>query len=247
MRCIPSASVMVVTAGRPSGTAAIAMEMPTSSMCPKSVTPRSQPSRTTTVQRTRTRTTRAWPSCVSFRSSGVSRPTASSMSRPILPISVRAPVAVTSNRPRPSVTTVPRNDMLRRSPRAASLSGIGSGFLKTAWDSPVKTASSTCKRALSTTRPSAGTRDPALRTTRSPGTSSAAGISRSFFSRRTWAVGTVCRCRAVSACSAFHSVRKPTPVFRRMTIRTATASMFSPSAKATTATPTSRATMRLLN
>ncbi len=81
----------------------------------------------------------------------------------------------------------------------------------------------------------------------SPGTSSAAGIWCSSPSRRTWAVGTACRCRAVSACSAFHSVRKPTAAFRTMTTRMATASMFSPSANATTVAARSRATMRLLN
>ena len=42
MRCIPSASVMVATAGSPSGTAAMASEMPTSSMYRKPL-PRSQP------------------------------------------------------------------------------------------------------------------------------------------------------------------------------------------------------------
>ena len=92
-----------------------------------------------------------------------------------------------------------------------------------------------------------GLRRPAPTRTTSPGTNSAAGIWRSFPSRRTWADGTAARCRAVSACSAFHSVRKPTAAFRTMTTSTATASMFSPIGQRTMVAPNSRATIRLLN
>ena len=131
--------------------------------------------------------TRARPSRSSFCSSGVSRLPASSIMTPIWPTSVRMPVAVTSSRPRPSVTVVPMKAMQDRSPSGASGSGTGSGLLLTACDSPVRAASSTCSRTASMMRPSAGTRMPAERITRSPGTSSAAGIWRSTPSRTTWA------------------------------------------------------------
>ena len=89
MRCMPIASVIVATAGRPSGTAAMASEMPISSMSRKAW-PRRKPATTITAQRASTTTTRAWPSWASFRSRGVSRVPASSIRAPILPISVRA-------------------------------------------------------------------------------------------------------------------------------------------------------------
>ena len=89
MRCMPIASVIVATAGRPSGTAAMASEMPISSMSRKAW-PRRKPATTITAQRASTTPTRAWPSWASFRSRGVSRSPASSIRAPILPISVRA-------------------------------------------------------------------------------------------------------------------------------------------------------------
>ena len=118
MRCIPRARVMVVTASSPSGTAAMASEMPTSSMY-RNGWPRSQPARTITRPSARTTPTSTRPSWASFRSSGVSRSPASSMRVPIFPTSLRMPVAVTIIRPRPSVTVVPMKSMFRRSATGA--------------------------------------------------------------------------------------------------------------------------------
>ena len=238
---------MVATAGKPSGTAAMASATPISSICQKSVTPRNQPATTMTAHSANTITMSRRPSCASFFSNGVARVVASSIRTPILPTSVRAPVSVTSNRPRPSVIVVPRKAILRRSPSAASSSRSGSAVLVTALDSPVRAASSICNRTHSTMRPSAGTRAPAARTIRSPGTNSAAGISFSVPSRITWATRTDCFCRADNARAAFHSVKKPMPAFRTMTTRMATASRISPMAKAIAVAPTSKATMRLWN
>ena len=86
--------------GQPLGHAAMARERPISSMCQKSVAPRSQPARTMTAHSANTTTMSRRPSRASFCSSGVARVIASSIRMPILPTSVCAPVAVTSNRPR---------------------------------------------------------------------------------------------------------------------------------------------------
>ena len=122
-------------------------------------------------------------------------------------------------------------------------------FFVTACDSPVRAASSTCNctpSARPARRRARGTRRRRGRRRRAPVRPRAAGALSP--SRRTWAAGTACCCRAVSACSAFRSVKKPTAAFRTMTTQARRPPRCSPRAR----TPgrvaaTSRATMRLLN
>ena len=137
--------------------------------------------------------------------------------------------------------------MLRRSPNPALRSSSGSHVLVTGSDSPVNAASSICNRTLSTMRPSAGTRAPAAKTTRSPGTNSPAGNSRSAPSRMTWATRTERFCRADNACSAFHSVKNPMVVLMTMTTKMAIASMVSPMTNAMAVAATNNATIKLRN
>ncbi len=70
MRCAPSASAMVTTAGRPSGTAATAIAIAVSSISTGS-SPRSRPSENTTTTIASAATASARPSCSMRRWSGV--------------------------------------------------------------------------------------------------------------------------------------------------------------------------------
>ncbi len=221
---MPTASVIVVTASNPSGIAAMASEMPISTMYSSSM-PRSQPVTTMTAHNTSTMTSSARLSCASLPSNGVALSATSSMRAPMRPISVAGPVAVTTAVPRPSVTAVPRYTMLSRSPIGAFGSETGSVAFETATDSPVSAASSTCSVACSISRASAGTRSPAASNTRSPTTRSAAGISSCAPSRRTRAMETACLRRLSRAFAAFHSVRNPMRALSRITTRIAMASM----------------------
>ena len=97
----------------------------------------------------------------------------------ILPISVAMPVAVTIPSPWPWVTTVDIYTILTRSANGISClqSARNSASFSTGTDSPVRADSSTSRLELLVSRISAGTCAPASRSTRSPVTSSAAGIS----------------------------------------------------------------------
>jgi hypothetical protein len=211
MRRMPSASVIVATAGRPSGTAAMASEMPTLSIDRKSL-PRSQPAsdddraqhqddaqqrvpelRQLALERglAAARLVDQRPDPADFgahaggRHEQEPRPSVGdgrAEVRHVLPVAERgARVAIGRRSSRPRAT---RPSARPRRPAAARSRG---------------------------SVPSAGTREPASTRTMSPGTSSAAAISRSAPSRRRRAVGTACRCSAVSACSARHSVRSRPP------------------------------------
>ena len=79
----------------------------------------------------------------------------------IRPISVSAPVAVTTKRPRPRATVVPASTQVRRSAGGASAGSGGSARLLRGTDSPVSADSSICRSVASSSRPSAGTRSPA--------------------------------------------------------------------------------------
>ena len=108
-------------------------------------------------------------------SSGVTRSPAVATARPMLPSAVAAPVAVTSARPDPATTVVPRYTMLTLSAKGVSAPTGSSGSLATGMLSPVSAASLTLSAALRMRRPSAGMWLPASRTMTSPGTTSAAG------------------------------------------------------------------------
>jgi hypothetical protein len=168
---------------------------------------------------------------------------------PIFPISVRAPVAVTTNEPRPSVTAVPMCTMLRD--RRSLRLEIGDRLVRTCRtgsDSPVSADSSTSAPTLDH---AAVGRHPIARRRAAPhrhGTSSLGGDSSRFApSRSTRATAMVCMRSPASALLAFHSVANPMTALRRITTTTATPSMTSPTAKATPLATTSRTIIKLRN
>ena len=103
----PIASAIVATAGRPSGTAATARAIAVSTIRPQGA-PCATPSTATTAAVASATHTRRWPSASSFRSSGVRSCGRAWTSAPTRPTSVSAPVAVTTIRPTPPATAVPR-------------------------------------------------------------------------------------------------------------------------------------------
>mmetsp|Transcript_21048 Transcript_21048/g.34760 ORF Transcript_21048/g.34760 Transcript_21048/m.34760 type:complete len:526 (+) Transcript_21048:1660-3237(+) len=107
----------------------------------------------------------------------------------IFPASVERPVATTTATPRPEVTTVRANTMLQRAERGVDEVQRVSAVLGAGADSPVRLDSSTCKFLLSTSRASAPTQLPALRTSTSPGTRLVTSTIASFPKRRTVATG----------------------------------------------------------
>ena len=127
----------------------------------------------------------------------------------ILPISVPAPVPVTTNVAVPRVTDVFWNSMFVRSPNAASGSCSARASFATGALSPVKALSATSRAAEVTMRPSAGMRSPASTMTMSPGTRSSAEISIVVPDRSTRALGTCSEARAATLACAFNSWREP--------------------------------------
>ena len=91
--------------------------------------------------------------------------------------------------------------MSTRSPSGTSSPVTGSRLLDTGVLSPVSPASSISSVAATRIRPSAGTLSPASKPTMSPGTSSSAGISTRWPSRRTFAV-MISICRSAATLSA---------------------------------------------
>ncbi len=162
------------------------------------------------------------------------------------PISVDMPVAATQASARPRVTTVFMNNAPDRSARGPPSCGPPTSF-STATDSPVRLDSSTSRERATTRRASAGTRSPASRRTRSPGTSSTAGISRSWPSRRTRADATSIDRRAARLFSARFSWTNPSTAFRIRTKVMTAASLTSPTAPASTAATIRTTTRRLRN
>ena len=160
IRRAPSASARVTTAGRDSGTAATTrlIAVITISSAPW---PRASPIASTIAHSATAATASTRPMPASRRCSGV-RPWRSPISAAIRPIALAAPVAVTTARPRPRVTTVARgHDVVRASyARCCLVHGT---------DSPVRADSSTSSAAASTTAASAGTMSPSASTSTSPG------------------------------------------------------------------------------
>ncbi len=130
------------------------------------------------------------------------------------PISVFIPVAVTTPRPRPYVTSVPRYAVLRRSPKEASRSKIWSARLSTGTDSPVSDASSILRFIVSSRRTSAGTKLPASTKTMSPGTTNRDGRTIRWPPRSTCASGAAIFLSAANASSALFSCTTPIAAFR---------------------------------
>jgi hypothetical protein len=103
---MPSASVVVATAGSPSGTAATANEIAVRNISSNG-TPRSRPRPNATPQ-SPSETVTSWrPSVSSCRSGGVGGAATSATSARTRPSSVFRPVSVITTTPDPSLTTVP--------------------------------------------------------------------------------------------------------------------------------------------
>jgi hypothetical protein len=123
----------------------------------------------------------------------------------IRPTWVRIPVSTTSIVADPRVTEVLANSRQDWSPSGTSSPGSAAGLLATGALSPVRAASCASSDADATMRPSAGTMSPASRATRSPGTSSSAGISVGEPPRITRACGTCIEARASTLARALSS------------------------------------------
>ena len=204
-RHAPSARKIVSTTGNSSGRMAIAIAMPARNPCfhASALPPRVSAKATTTTQQApspviaRRRTMRRVSVCSIVGSAFVC-----SRALPILPSSVRGPVAAISTMPWPEVTKVPENTEGKSSPPGRSRARASAeGTLRTGTDSPVSSDSSVARCSACRSRPSAGTRSPSARTTRSPATTSRPAIRRRWPSRITRARGLERSRSASSACS----------------------------------------------
>ncbi len=214
MRCTPTASEIVTTAGSASGTTATASAMPkmTSST---TFSPRARPSATMNAMMQTAASASMWPILSRFFCSGVG-PDFTVPSRPaIVPNSVFMPVSATTAVPRPCVTDVPANTMFFLSPTGRFSSFRTPVVFDTGTDSPVRGDSSTFSCIAVITRASAGTLSPASSSTMSPGTNSSAGMSRSSPSRSTVATGAESFCSNSIARSARYSCTKPSSAEKR--------------------------------
>lgn len=148
------------------------------------------------------------------------------------PSSERIPVAVTSIVAGPAATLVPEYSI----EVASGTSGATvASFFSVRTDSPVRADSSTHSACASTRRPSAGTREPASRSTRSPATSSCEAIPAAPPSRTTPTVGIVMACSEAIDLSARYSWRNPIHAFSTTTPTMTSDSVTSPSAADSTA------------
>ena len=137
--------------------------------------------------------------------------------------------------------------MVRRSASGVSGASCASTCLSTGALSPVRAASAVRRRLPRMSRASAGTWPPASRISRSPGTTSAAGIRARFPSRRTRACGTARARSFASEIRARHSVTNPIAALRRSAARIARASTCWPSEAAMAEAARRSRTTRLRN
>ena len=206
--CTPIASVIVTSAGSPSGMAATAKPIVAEISSPNGIRWRNRPMSIMRTAMPRMTSVSTLPNCASCFVSGVCSDPASPTSVWMRPISVAAPVAVTMPRPCPAETIVPENAIDARSPTPAS-SATGPVCFDDGTDSPVSAASSIRSWKLSMRRTSAGTLSPGARRTTSPGTRSAAGIVVHAPSRRACASAESMPRMPASAFSARPSCRNP--------------------------------------
>ena len=203
------------------GSMAMAMVMPASAAPNQS--PRAQAYSKPTTTLTNSPNTEnhrtMWRVC---RCSGVASTGRVPSTLPMRPMSLRAPVAVTSARAWPATTRVPANTV-----PAVALSAC----LATGSDSPLSRDSSTRRSLDRISRASAGTRSPSASSMRSPTTSSVPATRCRSPSRHTSARGLVMSCKA----SSTRSVRRScTSVMPTMTARNAS------STRASERSPSSR-------
>ena len=224
----PMASTMVTTAVSPSGMAATprltAMRnISNGSLC------WSSPSRKMTPHTASTPSPRSFPVSFSRSCSGVWGASSRAIIPAIFPTAVSMPVAATTPAPAPAVTAVKAKAVFFRSPRGACFPHRAWASFSTGRDSPVKADSSVCRSTDLRSRRSAGTRSPAWRITRSPGTSWALSTTWRLPSRTTVAWGEESFRRAAMALSARHSWKVPMQALAVTMARMIRLSRYSPS------------------
>ena len=181
---VPSASVMVSTAGRPSGIAETARLMLVMNTCSRVLSWTNQSTKNTkTVSMTLMVASCLPIFSIFWRRGGGSTSMAWTMPA-ILPNWLFIPVSVITATALPLVTTVPMKTMHFWSPTPAS-AATESSLFETGLDSPVSAASSTSRLAASMSLPSAGTLLPASSSTMSPGTRFMESMDSSLPSLRT--------------------------------------------------------------
>ena len=184
IRCTPTASAIVATAGSASGTAATASAMPISTTSPSGA-PCQAPRAATSAAMPSASHTRRRPSSSRRRSSGVRPSSIVPTSVPMRPISVDAPVSVTTASAVPADRRRALVDHVRAIGERRSFFELLVGALRHGSDSPVSAASSVRKSVASISRASAGTRRPMSSWMMSPGTIVAASTLRSCPDRMT--------------------------------------------------------------
>ena len=225
----PSASVMVTSAGSPSGIAATAKPMVAEISSPAGMPCSTLPIATMTTAITAMISDSFLPKAPICLVSGVSKASISASMVVIRPISACAPVAVTTPTPCPAETSDDENSIDDRSPMPAP-AATAPTCLPDGTASPVSAASSTRRLLASSSRMSAGTFDPAETRTTSPGTSCSVGTRTHSPSRRTCASADNMFLMPASACSARPSWTKPMTALIRATVRITQKSIHSPSA-----------------
>jgi len=201
---VPTARMVITTAGRPSGMDPIASETPMVNSVVKS-SPSKRPI-TTMLRKASTAIPMMKRVTLSTcRASGVFSSFCSLSMVAMWPTAERMPVSVTRISPWPRVTFVSMKAMFRQSPRGGFGVAITSPVFSTAVLSPVRAASSICRFAAAITRPSAGTRSPASTITMSPGTIPSASIREIRPSRRTFATIFIILFSAATLAPAFAS------------------------------------------
>jgi hypothetical protein len=236
MRSMPSASVVVATAGSPSGTAATASETALRSIS-SAGTPRSRPRPRAAAHAPSETPTNRRPVASSWRSSGVAEVSVSATSARIFPSSVVRPVAVTTAVAEPSVTIVPAYTMLARSASAPFDGKTAVARFTTGTLSPVRADSSTASPSASITRASAGTSCPTRSSRTSPGTTAWADSASSAPSRRTRARSSRPSWSEVRMRSTRRSVRYPITPLAMITARITAASRAAPVSTDSAAAP----------
>mmetsp|Transcript_19943 Transcript_19943/g.75338 ORF Transcript_19943/g.75338 Transcript_19943/m.75338 type:complete len:372 (-) Transcript_19943:78-1193(-) len=214
MRITPRASVTVTQMGRPSGMAATARLTPIWNM-DRRLRPRRYPMRLMRPMTPKLMMLKLLPSSSILSCSGVFGSSMSRSSAKVVPNSVCMPVAVTTARAFPAVTSVPMNTMFEHSAMATFSpdfvsTSIRSAFFVHGFDSPVRLDSSVMSPLLEITRASAATRSPETSSKMSPGTTSLASTLMTTPLRRTFVLGGTRSSRAASACSLRYSCTKAT-------------------------------------
>ena len=234
MRRTPSARVMVIRAGSPSGMAEAARATAIMNISARGWPRHSTPmAKVSTTKPTMTSASQ-WLKRAIWRSSGVVVDCTVASKALMRPSSVPLPVATTSPVAVPEATSVPEYSMPCRSPRGAS-SATAPACLSQGRDSPVSTASLARRPLACRMRRSAGTLSPEASSTTSPGTRVWASTTARTPPRSTVACSDSMRRMASSEDSALPSCKKPISALITTAPSSTPVSSQCPSAAVTTA------------